>query len=138
MLIALSFSLSASAENQLSSMLGNAANPLIGTLTGKLGVTQDQAEGGIGSMLKLAQEKLNAGDFDQVAAVIPGAQKYLDKAKALGAYTSLIGNKQGLLGAFSKLGINADTAKKFLPAVENFVTKAGGSKTGALFKSALS
>src|SRR5215468_4319488 len=97
MLIALSFSLSASAANELTSMMGEAANPLIGSLTSKLGVTQDQAEGGIGSMLKLAQEKLNAGDFDKVASVIPGAQKYLDKAKALGAYTSLIGNKQGLM-----------------------------------------
>jgi len=120
-----------------SSVMGATSNPLLGMLTGKLGVSADQAEGGIGSMLKLAQEKLTAGDFDQVAAVIPGAQKYLDKAKSLGAYSGALGNLAGLNGALSKLGIPPETAAKFLPMVTDFVGKAGGSKVGALLKSAL-
>ena len=125
----------ASAENSVTSMLNSASNPLMGMLTSKLGVTQDQAEGGVGSMLKLAQEKLAKGDFDKVANVIPGASKYLDKAKSLGAYTGALGNMDGLKGAFGKLGISQDTAAKFVPAVSNFVGKAGGSKVGSLFSS---
>ena len=140
-LVAMALSGGASADtpvnmDSLKSTLGSSTS-LTGLLSSQLGVTQNQAEGGVGSMLKLAQEKLTKGDFDQVAKVIPGAQKYLDKAKALGAYTGAIGNAQGLTGALGKLGINSETAAKFVPAVTNFVSKAGGSKTGALLKSAL-
>jgi hypothetical protein len=59
----------------------------------------------------------------------------MDTAKSLGAFAGAIGNKEGLMGAFSKLGISQDTASKFMPAVENFVGKAAGSKYGNLFKS---
>ena len=121
-----------------SSVLGStSSNPLLGMLTSKLGVSADQAEGGVGSMLKLAQEKLAKGDFDQVAAVVPGAQKYLDKAKSLGAYSGALGNLAGLNGALGKLGIPPETASKFVPMVTDYVGKAGGSKAGALLKSAL-
>lgn len=121
-----------------SSVLGaTSSNPLLGMLTSKLGVSADQAEGGVGSMLKLAQEKLAAGDFDKIAAVIPGAQNYLDRAKSLGAYGSAVGNLAGLNGALGKLGIPPETASKFVPMVTDFVGKAGGSKVGALLKSAL-
>lgn len=120
-----------------SSVLGASSNPLLGMLTSKLGVTQTQAEGGVGSILKLAQEKLVKGDFDKVAALIPGAPKYLDKAKKLGAYTSSIGNLAGLNGALGKLGISPETAAKFVPSVTDFVGKAGGSDLGAKLAGAL-
>lgn len=99
-----------------SSLTGAGASSMMGMLTSTLGVTQNQAEGGVGSMLKLAQEKLSKGDFDKVAGAIPGATKYLDKAKSLGAFTGSIGNAAGLNAALGKLG---------------------GSKVGALLKSAL-
>jgi Protein of unknown function VcgC/VcgE (DUF2780) len=121
-----------------SSVTGAGSSQLMGMLTSKLGVTQNQAEGGVGSMLKLAQEKLAKGDFDKVASAIPGAQKYLDKAKSLGAYTGSVGNAAGLSGALGKLGIPPETAAKFVPTVTDFVGKIGGGKTGALLKSALS
>jgi hypothetical protein len=130
--------LQASAENSVTSLLGSAAgNSLMGMLTSKLGVTQDQAEGGVGSMLKLAQEKLSKNDYDKVAKVIPGASGYVDKAKGLGAFTGALGNRQGLTGALGKLGISQETANQFIPVVESFVSKAGGSKVGNLLKAAL-
>ncbi|HET7812375.1 MAG TPA: DUF2780 domain-containing protein [Steroidobacteraceae bacterium] len=125
------------AANPLSGMLDSAANPLLGMLTSKLGVSQDQAEGGVGSILKLAQEKLVKGDFDKVAAAIPGASRYLEKAKTLGAFAGAIGNKDGLMAALGKLGISSETAAQFLPLVTNFVSKSGGSKAGNLLKSVL-
>ncbi len=131
--------LTASAENSVTSMLGSAAGgTLMSMLTSKLGVTQDQAEGGVGSVLKLAQEKLSKSNYDKVANVIPGASGYVDKAKSLGAYSGALVNKQGLMGALGKLGISQDTANQFIPVVESFVSKAGGSKTGNLLKTALS
>jgi hypothetical protein len=106
-------------------------------LTGTLGLTQNQAEGGVGSILKLAQEKLVRGDYDQIAALIPGASKYLDKAKKLGAYTTQIGSLAGLSSAFGKLGIPPETAAKFTPAVTDFVSKAGGKELGTKLASVL-
>ncbi len=41
--------------------------PLVGTLKSALGVTDSQAEGGVGAMLSLAQERLAKGDFDKIA-----------------------------------------------------------------------
>ena len=121
----------------LSGAKSAASGSLTGLLTRNLGVTQNQAEGGVGSILKLAQEKLSAGDFDMVAKAVPGAQKYLDKARSLGAYTGALNDMAGLNGALSKLGIPPETSAKLVPAVTNYVGKVGGSKVGALLKSAL-
>lgn len=112
-------------------------NPLMTSLMSSLGVTQDQAEGGLGSMLTLAQEKLAAGDFDKIAGVIPGASKYLDKAKSLGAVAGPLANAAGLSGAFSKLGISPATASKFIPKVTKYVGKVGGKDLGSKLASAL-
>ena len=125
-------------KSTATSAMNAASGSLTSMLASKLGVTQNQAEGGVGSILKLAQEKLSAGDFDQVAKAIPGASKYLDKAKSLGAYAGSLQNLGGLKGAFTKLGISPETTDKFIPLVTNYVGKIGGSKTGALLKSALS
>ena len=124
-------------DAMISSAKSAASGSLTGLLGKNLGVTQNQAEGGVGSVLKLAQEKLSAGDFDMVAKAVPGAQKYLDKAKSLGAYTGALNNAAGLNGALAKLGIPPETAAKFVPMVTNYVGKVGGPKVGALLKSAL-
>ncbi len=112
-------------------------NPLMASLMSSLGVTQNQAEGGLGSMLTLAREKLAAGDFDKIAAVIPGASKYLDKAKSLGAVAGPLANAAGLSGAFSKLGISPETAGKFIPKVTKYVGKVGGKDLGTMLANAL-
>jgi len=125
------------AAQSLPGSLQSMANPLMSKLTSSLGVTQDQAEGGVGSILTLAQEKLAKGDFDKVAALIPGASGYLEKAKSLGAVAGPLLNGAGLNGALGKLGIDAATAAKFVPQVTKFVSKAGGSRLGGLLTNAL-
>jgi len=141
LLIALSFlSLTIAgfaASQTLPGSLKSLSNPLMSTLTRTLGVTQDQAEGGVGSILTLAKEKLAKGDFDKIAGLIPGASGYLDKARSLGAVAGPLMNGAGLNGALGKLGIDAATAAKFIPTVTRFVSKAGGSKLGGLLSSAL-
>ena len=87
-----------------------------------LGLSSDQLEGGVGSILTLAQEKLVRGDYDKVAAAIPGASKYLDKAKQLGAVTGPLGDVAGLNSALGRLGIDQETAAKFVPAVKENVS----------------
>lgn len=107
-------------------------DPLTGMLTSSLGVTADQAKGGVGSILTLAQEKLIKGDFDQVAKVIPGASKYMEQAKALGAVTGPLKDLNGLKGALGKLAMQPATVDKFIPAVSNFVSKASPTAGGLL------
>ena len=102
-----------------------------------LGLSGDQVQGGLGSVLKLAQEKLQKGDFDKLAAAIPGASGYLEKAKSLGAFTGNLNNLAGLNGALGKLGISPDTASKFLSELPGVVSKTGGDDVGKLLSSVL-
>ena len=121
--------------SSMQSMMGQSPE-LTGLLKQQLGVTEAQASGGVGSMLKLAQEKLSAGEFDQIAKAIPGASKYLDSAKQLLGGGN-VGNKAGLQSAFSKLGMSPDMVDKFTPILTQFVGKIGGSQAGDLLASAL-
>lgn len=123
-----------SSTSSMSSMAGG-GSAMLGALTSQLGITQSQAEGGIGSYLTLAQEKLVKGDFDKIAALVPGASKYMDQAKALGAVTGPIGNMAGLNSSLGKLGMNAETVSKFTPMVTDYLGKAGGSSVQSMLGS---
>lgn len=121
----------------LGSLTSALKNPLMGMLTSQLGVTESQATGGIGSYLTLAQEKLAKGDFDQLASFVPGAAKYMDQAKQLGAVTGPLGNLAGLNGALGRLGMNAETIGKFVPMVTDYLGKAGGSSVQKMLATVL-
>jgi uncharacterized protein VcgC/VcgE DUF2780 len=110
----------------LGSLTSGLKDPLLKAVTSQLGVTEDQAKGGIGSYLTLAQEKLAKGDFDKVASLVPGASKYMDSAKKLGAVTGPLKNLAGLNSSLSKLGMKSDTVSKFAPTVTNYLGSAGG------------
>ena len=127
LLATLSLPLTALAQTpSLSSLASGLKDPLLNVLKSQLGVTEDQAKGGVGSYLLLAQEKLAKGDFDKVAALVPGASKYMDSAKKLGAVTGPLKNAAGLNGALSKLGMKSETASRFAPAVTDYLGTAGG------------
>lgn len=111
----------------LGSLTSSLKDPLTKMLTSKLGVTEDQAKGGIGSYLTLAQEKLAKGDFDKIASLVPGASKYMDQAKQLGAVTGPLQNLAGLNSSLGKLGMKPETVAKFAPTVTDYVGKAGGA-----------
>jgi hypothetical protein len=117
--------------------VGHAQFDALGLLGRSLGLSKEQTEGGLGSILTLAQEKLVKGDFDKVAAAIPGASKYLEQAKSLGAVTGPLKDLAGLKGALGKLGIDEATASKFLSAMPDVVSKLGGGEAGELLGSVL-
>jgi Protein of unknown function VcgC/VcgE (DUF2780) len=102
--------------------------PLVSLLHSQLGVTENQARGGIGSMLALAQEKLAKDDFEQVVSLVPGAT-YLDTARRLGAVTGPVTSMAGLNDALSRMGLNPETAAKFVPAVTDYLGQTGGEAT---------
>lgn len=116
----------------LDSATSSLKDPLMKSLTGSLGLSEEQAGGGVGSYLSLLQEKLGKGDFDKIAGLVPGASKYMDQAKSLGAVTGPLGNLAGLTGALGKLGISPETAAKFVPMVTDYLGKAGGGSVQKL------
>jgi hypothetical protein len=109
-----------------------AGEPAVASLTQSLGVTTDQAIGGIGSIMSLARGKLSAEQFQSLAAAIPQADKYMGALGGLGIKGSDIKDAAGLQSAFTKLGMNSDTASKFLPAVADFAGKSGGETVSSL------
>ncbi|HKQ97976.1 MAG TPA: DUF2780 domain-containing protein [Candidatus Polarisedimenticolia bacterium] len=116
------------------SLLGKDLDSLLGK---QLGITGDQSKGGIGAILGLAKEKLSSNDYDKIAATVPGANKYVDKAKKMGLLNKPVGNKAGLDSIFSKLGIPKDKAAQMVPMVTDLVGKIGGEQAKALLTSVL-
>ena len=109
---------------QMQSMGGSDA--LMKLVTSQLGVTQNQAMGGVGSELTLAKEKLPSGDFNALAKAIPGSDSYMKAAKDLGAVTGPVGDKAGLQSAFQRLGMNSGMVDKFSGLLSDFAGKMGG------------
>jgi hypothetical protein len=112
------------------------ATELLGTL-GKLGVTPDQAIGGLGSIMSLAQGKLNPEDFTKVSKSIPGLDNIMKDATNMGAITGPITSMAGVEQSFSKLGMNKDMVGKFVPEITKFATQSGGAEVGNLLSGVL-
>lgn len=112
-------------------------DPLVKTLTSQLGVTSNQATGGVGSMLTLGKEKLSGMDFSTLTKLVPGSDTYMKAAKDLGAVTGPVGDKAGLTSSFSKLGMGSDMVGKFSGVLSDFVGKAGGEPAKNLLAAVL-
>ena len=129
---------------------------LVQQLVSNLGVEEDQAKGGAGLILKLAQDKLGGGEFAQVASAIPGSDMLLGSAPsqdagggmmgALGGMAAgMMGGGQGaalgslmsLAGGFQQLGMSGDMVTKFFPVILNFVQQKGGADVAGILSKAL-
>ncbi len=124
---------------------------LVDSLTSKLGVTPDQAEGGAGSLFNVAKEKLGAEDFQSVADAVPGMDGLLGaapKSEAAGGLAGGLGglggdsvgdalNTASLVDNFKQLGLSSDMVGKFVPVVVDYVKTQGGETVANLLGSAL-
>jgi hypothetical protein len=112
---------------------------LIKKLSRDLGVTRNQAKGGLVALLRAGQQNLNRADFEEFISDVPGADKLLRDAPPPSALSSLAGGLGSLLGgrsspgrwaglaaSFTELGIDLDTAKKFGPIVIEHMREHGG------------
>lgn len=137
----------------------NLAMGLLPVLTSQLGVTEPQAEGGMGSLLQVAKGALSAGEFSQLSQGIPGMDTLLAAAPALGskssggnALTGMLANAGGLaagLGSmnnltqqFEALGLSPDMIIQFATiAIDYFSTPsnvpANANNTGDLLQKGL-
>ncbi len=111
-------------------------NDLTGMLVSQLGVTQEQAAGGAGSILNYAKQSLSPDDFSKVASSVPGIDSLLGAVPSAGGG---LGGVAGALGGgslggmaavasqFSSLGLKADMVKQFTPIILDYVKGTGGS-----------
>lgn len=133
---------------------------LLPLLTSELNVTEKQAQGGMGSLLQVAQGALSSGEFSQLSQGIPGMQTLLAAAPALGsksaggnALTGMLANAGGLaagLGSMGKLtqqfealGLSPDMIVQFATiAIDYFsntdaAASEGANNTGSLLQKGL-
>jgi len=123
---------------------------LIRKLTRDLGVTKAQARGGLVALLRAGEQNLSRRDFEQFVADVPGADRLLKNAPPPSALTSIagglgslfgrkssVGRWAGLAAAFTEIGVDLDTAKKFGPIVIEYVRKHGGENLVEQMRSAL-
>lgn len=143
------------ANNPLAAAAGVPAElGLVNILVGQLGINQQQALGGVGSIFSVAQQRMNGPDFSQLSNAVPGMDRYLSSApqqvtaanssSLLGAAASIMGNQGGTLGtlanlagSFQSLGMNSNMISQFVPVMLQYVQQQGGAGTMSLLQNAL-
>ena len=124
---------------------------LIKILTEQLGVSQDQAQGGAGLLFKLAKDKMSSDEFSQVAGHVPGLENLVESAPDSGMLGSALsglasslsggetgpGGLAGLVGGFTKLGLDSDMIGKFVPIIMNYLKDKGGESLAGIISNAL-
>lgn len=112
---------------------------LISKLTGELNIDATQAEGGLGAIFKMAQDKLDGDTFGQLTSALPAVTQMIGKApQEGGGLGGMIGSALGsmgmdnlgqlgaLAGQFKSLGLDADMISKFAPIVTDYLKANGG------------
>ncbi len=105
---------------------------LIDALSKGLNISGTQAEGGAAVLFKAARDKLGGEEFGKLLGGVPGVGELLKKAPQpgglggmLGGLAGAMGGNAGLIatvvGGFSKLGLNVDDAKRFVPVILEFL-----------------
>ncbi len=117
---------------------------LTNMLVNRLGITPEQASGGAGALLQIAQSRMKPDDFAKLSAKIPDVQQLLSVVPGLkpqsglgglaGKLASLsgdssIGTALTAVSIFQQLGMKPETMQKFVPVVMEYVK---GNTSGAI------
>jgi len=109
----------------------------LGTLASSLGITAQQAQGGVGAMLVVAQQRLAHDDYLQIIKYIPEASEYVGVARQLSVFEGASSTATALDASFAKLDFTPEQQAKFTSAVTDYLTRAGGRDVGNLMRGAL-
>jgi hypothetical protein len=91
-----------------------------------LGISSEQAVGGIGALLTLTKGKLNPSDYLKVADAIPYSSNLIKAAQDMGVPMS-IPNLAGVSKVFKDLDMSPDMVGKMIPEITKFASKKGGT-----------
>ncbi|WP_137223674.1 DUF2780 domain-containing protein [Shewanella sp. MEBiC00475] len=130
------------AQTTVQSETTEQSSALVGSVMSQLGLSQNQAEGGLGSLLSLAQTNLGVNDFSQLTSSIPNADSLLAAVPALSSDSGMSGllSQAGDLGsalqgsamvydAFEKLGISKEYITPMVDIAKNYLQQSGGDGT---------
>lgn len=140
-----------SAASSSSAINNSSQSDLTNMLTNQLGINQQQAMGGAGSIFALAQTRMNPSDFMQLSHSVPELDQYLSavpQSKSSGSLFStaadLMGEQGGglgslakLAGSFQSLGMDTSMINQFVPVVLKYVQGQGGAGAMSLLQNAL-
>lgn len=124
---------------------------LVELLVKNLSVTNQQAEGGAGSIFNAAKQNMGVEDFLKVTTAMPeveplmaAAPKIEKSSGTLGGISSMFSKNSGSLGkmvglydSFSKLGLSKEMAGQFIPIIVDYSKSKGGEIVSNLLKTAL-
>ncbi|MBK8552632.1 MAG: DUF2780 domain-containing protein [Ignavibacteria bacterium] len=100
-----------------------------------MGITNSQAEAGLGAMLMLSRNKLSPEDFANLSKNFPGGGiNLINKATSLGVNPGSIGTTLDVENVLTRLGTGMVTASKFVPTVLNITSNLGGNTFTLLSK----
>ncbi len=117
-----------------------AGSGLVETLTSRLGISDQQASGGAGALLALAQASLSGKEWGQLTSLIPQAGALAGKVDlsqfdggTLGAIGDLLGDDSGpsmanVMGAFDNLGLDVTSISSFVPVILDYLQQQGGAE----------
>jgi len=88
----------------------------------ELSLTSEQAVGGIGALLSVAQNKLSSDNKSELGQLIPGVSA-LDST----GLTSLITNMDGVQSAFKSLGLDPSLISLITPLVTQYLSSQNAS-----------
>lgn len=111
----------------------------IGMLATSAGITSEQAQATVGSLLRLSQGRLEISQYDQIAEVVPKQTEYMAVAERLGVFQDDIGieNVAALKAGLAKIGVKPEQVSKVASGLTDYVTKAAGGEVGAFFASSI-
>lgn len=115
---------------------------VIKNLAAQLGIGVEQAQAGVGAILKIIGEQASRADFQQLLNTVPGAAQWMGQATtaAAGAGGGILDQAAQILGgltgntnlaeaiaALGKSGIGPDMAGRFVPAVLQLLQAQAGA-----------
>lgn len=86
---------------------------LVGMAVSQLGLSETQAQGGLGSLFSLAKSNLSGDEFGQIASAVPNMDTLLAAVPALTGGESQSGGLGGLAGSVASLAGGSDLMKQF-------------------------
>ena len=124
------------------------SNDLTSMLTSQLGVSEKQANGGVGSILSYAKDELPKSKYTELASAIPNSDSLLSMVSGSGS--SSLGQMGALAGAmggsntaklaslasqFSSLGLSSDMVGKFVPVIMNYFKSSNSTGAASILSS---
>ena len=128
-----------------------AMSSLTGLVTAQLGVTEQQAQGGLGTLFSVAQSTLDGADFHQLSEHVPemaslltAAPEVSEKAQGIsslvaeaGKYGDTLKSGNEAYAQFKTLGLDAAQIPQYIEVTNQFLKKQGGTDIASLFSKGL-